>query len=120
MFPTVEMLQKVMIDRPNLDHFKKMISSLNKTDINHKVKELDGKTLLHIAAEMGEFDMINALLEKKASIALKDNHGRTPIDVVNQQLEYNMSIEMDPKLRQKYVTSLDILEYVSEMEKRLV
>ncbi len=119
MFPSIETIQEIMVSHPDINKFKKLISSMNSSDINHKIKKLNGRTLLHLAAEAGEFEMINALLIKKADVDVRDDRNYTPMDLLNQQLENNISIQLNDELRLKYRTSLDILEYVSKVENKV-
>jgi len=43
--------------------------------------DIYGRTLLHIAAHHGLADAVNVLLQMKASVEKKDNHGNTPLEL---------------------------------------
>ena len=68
----------------------------NRTDVMHELLQrgadvnkrdrYDGLTALHYSAMYNNIDAIRLLLENGASTTIKDNEGRTPIDVAR---EYN-------------------------------
>ena len=49
-------------------------------DVNQR-KETDGNTLLHVASQQGNGEMVAALMACNASLMVKNNEGQLPIDV---------------------------------------
>ena len=47
----------------------------------------DGLTALHIAVREGKIGMATALVRKGASMAIKDNSGKTPMDLLSSQAD---------------------------------
>jgi ankyrin repeat protein len=120
MFPTIDELQEIVIHRHDFQKFKKMVDKIDRKDIDRKIPGLRGKTLLHLIAEAGEMDMMNLLLEKNASYCIKDDYGRTPQNIIEEQLENNLASQFSDKVNLKYRSCLDILEYVSSVEKNIL
>ncbi|MBX9586694.1 MAG: ankyrin repeat domain-containing protein [Gammaproteobacteria bacterium] len=56
---------------------------LNTSNINKQNK--DGKTALHLAAEIGNPDIINMLYFKGADPFVKDKEGKTPSDIIKEK-----------------------------------
>ena len=67
---------------------------LKQTDVIHKLLQRgadvnkrdrdDGRTALHYSARKNNTDAIRLLLQNGASTTIKDNKGRTPIDVARE------------------------------------
>lgn len=77
---------------------------LNTANINTKNKE--GKTALHIAAEIGNPEIINKLFFKGADPFVKDTNGKTPLDIIMEkqaalrQENYNKKDKVRDELEQ--------------------
>ena len=67
----------------NTDHFRWLDTFLNfvlwGSDID--AVDLRGRTSLHIAADNGLADVVNILLQRNATLNIRDKQGKTPLDV---------------------------------------
>jgi ankyrin repeat protein/predicted acylesterase/phospholipase RssA len=72
---------------------------LNTVDINRKNKA--GKTALHLAAEIGNPDIINRLYFKGADPFVKDEEGKTPFDIIKEKKNALTKKNYEDKIRVK-------------------
>lgn len=63
-----------------------LVSKCSKVDLNKITK--NGKTALHLAIEMLHINMIKFLIHNGASILMRDDKGKSPLDLL---CEYNLS-----------------------------
>ena len=63
-------------------------------DVN-ECKATDGNTLLHLASERGDAEMVSALMMCNASLTVRNNQGQLPIDVAaNDEIRQLINDEM--------------------------
>lgn len=59
-------------------------SSINKS--NADVPDQYGNTMLHIASQKGNINLVTHLIELGANIQIKNNKGQTPLDIINNKI----------------------------------
>jgi len=74
LFPLIEMSARSP-EAPTTPHIQREILVNRGADV--KVKDNDGNTVLHLAAERGDEVVVHLLLDRGADVKAKDNHGST-------------------------------------------
>jgi hypothetical protein len=87
----------------------------NNADVNY-INQDFGIAPLHVACMESKFDIIQLFIEHHANLLIEDNHGQTPIDMLNESLmEYHNKF---PKC--KYIFEKKYLKRCEEQNKILM
>lgn len=68
----------------NVDRFTQKVSSSSLSLLNTKIKQENGKTLLHLAVEKANYEMVEALLNKGIDIYTTNNDGYTALELATE------------------------------------
>ena len=95
-------LHRAVRDRRNAP----MVRSLFKHDCEPDMPNENGTTPMHIAAEKGHLEIMEALVDSGASVNIQDNDGNTPLHVATKQQKSKstallLSMGCDPTIRNK-------------------
>lgn len=74
----------------DFDVVKKYISEKKNVNI---IDDESGQSMLHLATELGDFELVKMLIDAGAKVNIKDKIGRTPIlmiDVEDKSVQHNM------------------------------
>jgi len=97
-------LENELYEAANGGNMEKVVSLLEKENINIDfTNQVDGKTLLHLAAEQGNLVLLALLIGKGANPCARDEQGRTPLNIALQ----NGNKETINLLVSKTLASLD-------------
>lgn len=72
-------LKSTIMEYISVGDMYKFIEPVRLLGKNEKI--VDGKTAAHLTIEFGNIDMVQKLLELGVSLAVKDDRGRTPLDL---------------------------------------
>lgn len=81
-----------------------LASLLIKNGININIQDTEGVTPIMLAAQTGNIDLVQILLDNKADLTLKDNNGQTVVDYSNgtTRIEYNQLYKPIKELLKSY------------------
>ena len=77
----------------NFEEFKKNAETIGNKNINFEEKDNKENTLIHLAIEHNDLDLINFLIEKGVDVNTKNNEGKTPLHLAIEKNKSNEIID---------------------------
>ncbi len=94
------------IIQEDFDVVRKYISERKNVNIVDKVTR---KTMLHLATEAGNFELVKMLIDAGAKVNAKDKYGRTPIILVGENYSDNLDEDEDEGGENEFIKIVNLL-----------
>ena len=85
-----EIISLIKSKQPNLPKIKKLINSMNASDISINAKKYRGRTLAHYAVKYHNLKVLNVLIKNGINLEICDDDYNTPLHMAILNKDYEM------------------------------